>query len=277
MTASGGIKGALYAGTIAGRPTPRRRTDQPVWRGSLDVDDPRAKVERPLGDGTPEGAKEFIRAWIIAAKDYANHTKARGKAHRISANLIRLIETIMWRCLERATGRCEVTLERIMDVTGYSRPTVVRLLARGREEGLIDWVRRTEKTDNAPGEGPRVKQTANAYFFEVTKLPIEAYRKVKQRLAKNPPKEYPERRGSGPVPNGMARAASKLVNGLKGAWRGTGGAIVAERRTKADLLRDATPEQAAAIQYPDDPKSQREWLEMYGQSASCDRCPESPP
>lgn len=277
MSAAGGIKGALYAGTIAGRGSAQKRTDQPVWRGSLDVDDPRAKVQRPLGDGTPEGAKEFIRAWIIALKDYAEHTRKPGKAHELTANLVKLIETIMWRCLDRTSGACEVTLERIIEVTKFSRPTVVRLLSRARAAGFIDWVRRTEKTDNAPGEGPQVKQTANAYFFEVTKLPVEAYRRLRQRLANSPPKEYPERRGSGPVPNRMVRAAGKLVHGLTGAWRGRGGAIVAARRDLQSRLRDANPEEQAALLYPDDPESQREHLAMLGQTASCDRSPESPP
>jgi len=277
MSGAGGIKGALYAGTIAGKPPSKRRTEQPVWRGSLDVDDPRAKVERPLGDGTPEGAKEFIRAWIIALRDYAEHTRQPGKAHELTANLVKLIEAIMWRCLDRITGACEITLERIMEVTKFSRPTVVRLLAKARASGFIDWVRRTEKTENAPGEGPRVKQTANAYFFEVTRLPVEAYRKIRQRLAKCPPKEYPERRGSGPVPNRMARAAGKLVRGLTGAWRGRNGAIMAERRDKADLLSNSTPEEQAALLYPDDLDSQREHLAMLGQSASCETSPESPP
>ena len=272
-----GFKRALYEGTIAGREGALRMTGQPIWRSSFDIEDPRAKVERPLGDGTAEGTIAFIRSWLITIEDYAEHIKRKGRAHEITANAIKLIRSIMWRCVDRTTGKCEVTLERIMQVSNFSRPTVVSLLKICRKHGLIDWVRRTEKTDNAPGEGPQVRQTANAYFFEVTNLPAEAYRRLKQRMAKNPPREYPERKGSGPVPNKGQRTLSKMVRSVTGHWRGKNERVVAQRRSLANQLAGSTPEEQAALIYPENPESQRQHLEMMRQTASSGNSPESPP
>lgn len=257
-----------------------RLTEQPVWRGSVDVDDPRAQVARPIGDGTKDGAVRFIRSYIEAMKDYAEHIRAPGKAHEITANTIKLVERVLWKCTDWKTGRCEVTLERVMEVTNFSRPTVVRLLSVARRWRFIDWVRRTVKTGNAPGDGPRVAQTANAYFFEVSRLPVEAYRRLKQLLGpKALPKEYPERTGSGPVPRKFARKAMRLVRNLARPFSQSllaGPKEIAER----DRLLESLPLSAwAAVIHPNDPAAQRLFNEDHGlvskDGASCESFPDS--
>jgi hypothetical protein len=189
-----------------------RRTEQPCWRRSYDVDDPRAQVSRPIGDGTEAGALAFIDSFILTMKQWARLTKKRGKPHELSHNMVEIAETLLRRCTSFKTGECRPCLGTIMKLTGFARPTVVRALAKLRQLGFLDWVRRTVKTGNRPGEGPTVLQTSNAYFFDVTKLPMEALRGLRQLLGRQGHQvaEVP-RQGSGPVPPKPKRTIRKLV------------------------------------------------------------------
>jgi len=158
----------------------------------------------------------------------------------------------------------------------FARPTVVSLLSKARAYGLVDWVRRTESTDNR--YGPQRRQISNAYFFEVTRLPIEALRRLRQLLAKKKAEalEWPDRQGSGPVPNRNQRLASRIVRATAGMIGSAASALDRSWREKADQMRDRSPTEQAAILYPDDPASQREHLEMLGLSASSDSAPVHP-
>ena len=254
-----------------------KTTDQPVWRGSFDVDDPRAKVARPFGDGTTDGAKTHIRTLVRVAKEWAEHSKAPGKPHRLSRNAIKLLEVMLWKCSDWTTGKCEVTLEMIMEATQFARPTVVRLLALLRSLGFLDWARRTIRIENAGASGPQVRQTANAYFFEVSRLPVEAYRRFKQLMRGAKFSEHPERQGSGPVPSRAMRMLNKLGKGLARRWNGASVSTQRQRRALSDALAAAPASQHAAILYPDDPESQRLHNQMLGLSASSEVSPESPP
>ena len=211
------------------------------WRCSYDVEDPRAKVFRPIGDGTVPGALDFVEAFIRSIAEYADFAKAHGRAHAITANMIKLVDRVLRRCTDFETGRCEPSLERIMAVTGFSRPTVVSLLSKARAFGLVDWVRRTEATGNTCG--PKRRQVTNAYFFEVSRLPIEALRRLRQLLAKKriEAKEWPDRQGSGPVPNRAQRLASRIVRATAGMIGNATSALDRSWREKSDQLRDRSP------------------------------------
>lgn len=248
------------------------------WRCSYDVEDPRAKVFRPIGDGTVPGALDFVDAYVRTLGEYADFTKQAGRSHAITANAIKLVERILRRCTDFKTGRCEPSLDKIMAVTGFARPTVVSLLAKCRKLGLIDWVRRTETTANA-AEGPRRRQVTNAYFFELTRLPTEALRRLRQLLRKKSilAREWPERKGSGAVPSKAQRFASKVVKAAASAFRSGAGSVDAEWRDKAASLIGRSPADQAALLYPGDPASQREHLLMLTQeSASSERSPVHP-
>jgi|LULF01.1.fsa_nt_gb hypothetical protein len=246
------------------------------WRCSYDVEDPRAQVFRPIGDGTVPGALDFIEAYVRSIGEYADFAKARGRSHGITSNMIKLLDRVLRRCTDFKTGRCEPSLEKIMEVSGFARPTVVSLLSKARAYGLVDWVRRTESTDNR--YGPQRRQISNAYFFEVTRLPIEALRRLRQLLAKKKAEalEWPDRQGSGPVPNRNQRLASRIVRATAGMIGSAASALDRSWREKADQMRDRSPTEQAAILYPDDPASQREHLEMLGLSASSDSAPVHP-
>jgi hypothetical protein len=46
-------------------------------------------------------------------------------------------------------------------------------MARLKEHGFLDWIRRTEPTDNV-GAGPQVRQITNAYGFDLKQLAAKA-------------------------------------------------------------------------------------------------------
>lgn len=158
------------------------RTMQPVRRNSYDVDDKRAKVFRPIADGTVAGALSFIDKALSAIREWDNHVKEAGKRHRLGAGAIRLYEVLLRRCTDFKTGRCEPCLDTLQRLMGLARATIVSYLARLKEEGFLGWQRRTKKTGNAPGEGPQVRQISNAYYFGTERWPVGALRGLKDRL-----------------------------------------------------------------------------------------------
>ena len=90
-------------------------------------------------------------------------------------------------------------LDALMRQTRLSPATAVRCLKQFNAHGFIDWIRRTERTGNAPGEGPQVRQVSNAYFFDMTRLPERCFKWLKEKLGRKgkffdppryPPKPY---------------------------------------------------------------------------------------
>jgi hypothetical protein len=65
-----------------------------------------------------------------------------------------------------ATGELYPAQETIAASIGWSRSAVNESLQRLQELGYLSWVRRSEKTGNAPGEGPLRKQATCAYYFD---------------------------------------------------------------------------------------------------------------
>lgn len=158
------------------------RTNQPVRRGSFDVDDKRAKVFRRIGEGTPASALSWVDKAVSAMREWDNHVKAAGKRHRLGAGPIHLYELMLTRFTDFATGRCEPSLDTLQKATSWARATLVGYLADLREAGYLGWQRRTEKTGNAPGEGPQVRQISNAYYFTTDRWPKGALRGLNDRL-----------------------------------------------------------------------------------------------
>lgn len=167
---------------------PGRRTEQPVRRNSYDVDDRRAKVFRPIGDGSVKGAMRWREKFLQAAKEYDREIKEKGKRHPIGANAIRVLEILLWNCgVDFKTGRLDPAIATIQEKSGFARKTVVDALARLKEHGFLNWVRRTERTGNARDEGPQVKQATNAYYFDMARMrerAMAAFRRLQQLLGR---------------------------------------------------------------------------------------------
>jgi hypothetical protein len=160
-----------------------RRTHQPVRRNSYDVDDARADVFRPIGDGTLEDFCRWRDSLWRAAREWNVYERQVGKGVPLPGGAMRVLEAILFsNQLDFRTGRLEPSLEVIGKIAGCAKDTVVRALAKFRRLGLVDWVRRTRPTGAAPGEGPKVKQETNAYFFVLGRLPKRFYARFRELL-----------------------------------------------------------------------------------------------
>lgn len=226
-----------------------QRTMQPVRRDSLDVDDPRAQVFRPV-----EGGHKFVDAVLWAFDEWADITKKAGKPHQLNANCKKVLEVLLRRCTDFQTGVCEPCLDTLMRYTRFARPTVVRCLRVLKAAKFVNWLRRTMRTDNAPGEGPQVRQVSNAYWIELAEMPKRVAMAVRARLRKAGVKIDQRREPRLSIFTGRRKSRSEE-----------------RRRSLHDRWASATLTERAMILYPYDPEGQREYLSMLrgGASSEC--------
>ena len=166
---------------LAGRETKHRRTFQPVRRSSYHVTDRRAlAIWKPIADGTAKEGRKFWGALMIAAEKFDEEGKEPGKRNgSLGAIGLRVLREL-GRMVDYRTGRLDPSIETLMMRTRRSRAAVCAALARLRDHGFIDWVRRTEPLDNPDPFGPQVRQATNAYGIDIDRLPDMAKRFVRQ-------------------------------------------------------------------------------------------------
>lgn len=225
-----------------------RRTGESVRRDSYDVDDKRADVFRPIEHGLA-----FVDHYLQVFDDWRNLIKRKGEPHALNANCRAVLQTILKRCTDYKTGLCEPSLDALQRLTMLSRATIVQCLRRLCEHGFINWVRRTERTGNLPGQGPLVRQVSNAYFFDMKRLPERAFKWLKEKLRRkgkafNPP-EYAARIYTS-VRDRRLRNIRQRREDLANAWA------------------TASPEAMARHLYPGDEAAQAEHVEALRASSA---------
>ncbi|MEJ8630573.1 hypothetical protein P0F65_13380 [Sphingomonas sp. I4] len=72
-----------------------RGEDRTVRRDSYDVDDKRANVWRPIGDGTVAGAMDFRDALIQTAREYDDHHRGDRGVRPLGWTAIRVLEILL--------------------------------------------------------------------------------------------------------------------------------------------------------------------------------------
>lgn len=257
------MTGSSFANVLDRRFAPRERTEQPVWRGSYDVDDPRAQVAFPFEGRKRSEMYTFISWFVIGLKTYKNETKKPGRSHTITNNMIDVAETLMRRCTDPKTGICCPSIETIMEKTGFARPTVISLLAKLRKYVGIDWVRRTVRTDEPSLRGGQiVAQTSNAYFLDLAKLPLRLSMYLRQKLkGMFDFDRLPQHKGSPLLPSFRERRAGRLVaKATGGSWAGGSKPSTMRRQHQARISAARTPIERARAMWPDDPEAQRFYL-----------------
>lgn len=146
-----------------------RGPDPEVRRDSYDVDDPRAKVFRRVGDGTPREGHGHLDDRRRLAKEIYSKGREKGGRGPIDATDL-LVHDELLAHLDFKTGRCDPSYDTLMDKCRLARETIRQSLKALRAVGLISWVRRTVKVDSAGAAGPQRKQFSNAYHFEPSRL-----------------------------------------------------------------------------------------------------------
>jgi DNA-binding transcriptional ArsR family regulator len=230
-----------------------------AWRRSYDIDDARAQVSAIYWQVSErnEHAFRFFDVIRKAIWQFSDHVRRPGKPLPICANAMQVFQALI-RHMDFRTGRCDPSLDTIAATCKLSRRTVVRHLDVLRRERLIDWARRTVKTGNAPGEGPQRKQTSNAYFIDLARLPVEIVRTLRQKLGDKLRETGKNRQGSGPVPSRMQGKAAKLIASLAGNL----GTSLRHDRAEMRRLAGASPEDRLAHMYRNTPDGVRQHEEM---------------
>jgi hypothetical protein len=149
----------------AGMTGKSRGPDPHVRRDSYDVDSDQANVWRKIEDGSKHTGLAWADALLQTAEEFDVVHKKHGERGPLQANGIRILKAILRRALDFKTGRSEPELLTIMKWTGLSKPAVVAGLARLRDHGFLDWVRRSIRVGRKGQPGPQRKQTSNAYYF----------------------------------------------------------------------------------------------------------------
>ncbi len=196
----------------------RRGPDSGVRRESYDVDDRRARVFRPIGDGTVAGGLGWIDDLIQVAEEFDAWSRGQNGRGLLTPYGVTVLR---WLCrlgnkIEFKTGRLDPPIAWLEKVTGFARRTVVDALARLRRHGFLDWIRRSRRTDNEGEAGPQREQVTNAYFFDITRLARRALQRFqdlrarRQRRRQNEPPPAPRPRASGAADPELAEALASL-------------------------------------------------------------------
>jgi hypothetical protein len=167
-----------------------RGEDRKVRRSSYDIEDPRAQVFRPIGDGT--GDVKVALGWIDCVlktlKEWDNRERKKGGARPLGLHGLRVIEALLGRHggipIDFRTGRIDPAILTIAKSACVSHSTVVRALAALKRLGILQWVRRSESTGRTGEFGPQRRQISNAYWFEISALPSRVAMDLRNRLAR---------------------------------------------------------------------------------------------
>lgn len=152
-----------------------RRTFQPVRRNSYHAGEREGRFWRPVN---PKDKWAHIRA----AEAYDRQRKQAGKRNGPLGHIALELLRELYRIVDYKTGRLEPSIGYLMRQLCRSRAAIVQAMARLREHGFLEWIRRTEPTGNQ-GFGPQVRQITNAYRFC---LPAAARRIVERIVGKGP-------------------------------------------------------------------------------------------
>lgn len=163
------MKPLAFGEIVAGlKPEKVRRTFQPVRRNSYTRGEREARVWRPIAHNNRE-TRRVIAARLKAAEHYDRVRKAEGKKNGPLGHVGLEVLRELYRIVDFKTGRLEPAIDTICARIRRSRVAVVDAMARLKLHGFLDWIRRSEPTENEGQAGPQVRQITNAYFFGLPK------------------------------------------------------------------------------------------------------------
>lgn len=157
QTVWGALTGAQRAADAA------RRTFEPVRRHSR-------LAGREAGFWRPFDRRDVPR-FMLAAERFERMTREKGqRCGQLGGVALEVLRELL-RLVDYRTGRLDPAITTLCDRIRRSRGAVVAALARLRDAGFLDWVRRYVPTGKE-GRGVQVQQTSNAY--RLTLPPIAA-------------------------------------------------------------------------------------------------------
>lgn len=180
------LKGA--GAQLAGR---SRGPDRRVRRNSYDVDDHRARVWRPVNGGTKLAGLRWKDTVISVAREYDLVGKQKGRMAPLGPHTREVLAALL-ECIDFPTGRLDPSYAKLMAMTGFAKSTISSAIRRLRAHKFLDWIRRSRVVDTKDGLARR--QTSNAFFFDIARLPRRVRLRFHQLL------ERKERAAEGAAP-----------------------------------------------------------------------------
>jgi len=159
-----------------GKAKKAHRTGQPVRRSSYRAGEREQRYWRPFN-------KAERNARMRAAEVYDRKHKIAGRRNGpLGAIGVDVLRELM-RMIDFKTGRLEPAIATLAERLRRSRGAIVSALARLKDHGFLNWIRRFEPIEDRDAFGPQVKQVTNAYWFG---LPKEAADMVRRMMGKGP-------------------------------------------------------------------------------------------
>ena len=148
----------------------RSRADDAVRRHSVDIDDDRARIRKPLGHGTLEDAADCRDALLMAVKEHHRQTslETKHKQGAITAAQIDVFEVMLTddAGFDWSTGTNDLAISQYREKSGKSANTVQTARRRLKDLGVIEVVNRTIQTGREKLFGvPQRIQIASLIYF----------------------------------------------------------------------------------------------------------------
>lgn len=172
----------------ADRTERERGPDRAVRRDSYDIDDSRAQVFRPIGDGTKAGAMGWIDCVLQVAREYDDWHRGAGGNRPLGHTGVAVLEVLLGRRgrkripIDFKSGQLDPAYATIAAAAGLARITVIKAIARLKAHGFLSWVRRSRRTGNDGQFAPQRKQTSNAYHFDFAGMALNVRQRLRQLL-----------------------------------------------------------------------------------------------
>jgi hypothetical protein len=158
-----------------------RRTGQPVRRNSKNA----GGEELALWRAHNMFPKSEHNARMRALEEFEHEPKLPGRRNGAIGAIGLKVYRYLLRLRGRKNGRLDPTIRWIADQVRHSRSAVAAALARLKEHGFLDWIRRCQPIEGAEPDEQQTEQIANAYVLQV---PPSAKERVRRMLRK--PSEF---------------------------------------------------------------------------------------
>ncbi|SDA21467.1 hypothetical protein SAMN03159340_01447 [Sphingomonas sp. NFR15] len=120
-------------------------------------------------------------ARMASAEKLEHDTKAPGKRNGALGHIGLKVLRFLLRLRGRADGRLDPSIQWLADQIHHSRSAVAAALQRLKEQGFLDWVRRTQIVEDPERPDQYVEQISNAYFLTLPGRARDIIRKVMRR------------------------------------------------------------------------------------------------
>lgn len=166
-------RGAAASMTVSDR----SRADDAVRRESVDVDDERARIVRPLGDGTVEDAADCRDAMRMAVREHARRTslETKHKQGAITPGQLTVFDVMLTddEGYDISSGTVDLAISQFREKSGKCAGTVQAAKRRLKALGVIELVNRTVHSGRAKlfGVPQRLQVSTLIYFTPERMIP----------------------------------------------------------------------------------------------------------